>query len=475
MAKSYKMYLGGNWVNREKKIRVYSPWDDTHVATVSAASKNDYTNAIGIADKTFAITRDLPSYKRAETCLAIAKGLEKNIDKFAKMMSLELGKAYKDSKLEVIRAIGVFTVAAEEAKRIGGEIIDLDWAPGSEERTGLIRRFPKGVIAGISPFNFPLNLVAHKVAPAIASGNTIVIKPASATPVLALMLAEIIDKTDHPKGAVSILPGSSKDTSPLLEDPKVKMITFTGSPDVGWWIKQHAGKKEVVLELGGNAGVAVADDADIEFAATRIIAGSFAVAGQSCISVQRIYVHDKVYNKFLRMLKAKTKMLKVGNPLNPKTDYGSMVDKESVKNSMAMIKQAVDGGAKIITGGKPIKGRTLQPTILTNVKNSMDVCCMEAFAPLAVLFKYKNFKKVVDQINNSEYGLQAGIFTNRMKDVFYAFKYIECGGVVINDIPTYRADHQPYGGMKNSGVGREGVRYAIEDMTDVKILSMNLK
>lgn len=475
MAKNYKMYLGGSWVNREEKIRVFSPYDDSHVATVAAASKHDYTNAIWIADKTFATTRNLPSYKRAETCLAIARGLEKNIEKFAKMMSLELGKAYKDSKLEVMRAIGVFTVAAEEAKRIGGEIIDLDWAPGSEERTGLIRRFPKGVIAGISPFNFPLNLVAHKVGPAIASGNTIVLKPASATPVLALMLAELIDKTDHPKGAVSIMPGSSKEASPLLDDPKVKMITFTGSSEVGWWIKQHASKKEIVLEMGGNAGVAIADDADLDFASTRLLVGAFAVAGQSCISVQRIYVHENVYDKFVRMLKTKTQRLKVGNPLNPKTDIGMMVDKISVKNSMEMINKAVAAGAKIITGGKTVRGRTIAPTILTDVRTSMDVCSKEAFAPVAVLFKYKNFKKVVDQINDSEYGLQAGIFTNRMKDIFYAFKYIECGGVVVNDIPTYRADHQPYGGMKNSGVGREGVRYAIEDMTDVKILSMNLK
>ncbi len=475
MAKNYKMFLGGSWVSSDKKIKVYSPWDDTHVATVAAASKKDYTKAIKIANDAFKITRDLPSYKRAETCLAIAKGLEQNIEKFTKMMSLELGKSYKDSKLEVTRAIGVFTVAAEEAKRIGGEIMDLDWAPGSEERTGLIRRFPKGVVAGISPFNFPLNLVAHKVGPAIASGNTIVLKPASSTPVVALMLAELIDKTDHPKGAVSILPGSSKESTPLLDDPRVKMITFTGSSEVGWWIKKHSGTKEVVLELGGNAGVAIADDADLDFATTRLLYGAFASAGQSCISVQRIYVHEKVYNKFVRMLKNKTNKLKIGNPLNPKTDIGAMVDKESVKNTLVNVKAAVAEGAKIITGGKAIRGRTLAPTILTNVTTSMDVCSKEAFAPLAVLFKYKNFKKVIDQINNSEYGLQAGVFTNRMKDVFYAFKHIECGGVVVNDIPTYRVDHQPYGGMKNSGVGREGVRYAIEDMTDVKILSLNLK
>lgn len=474
MAKNYKMYLGGRWVDRKNKIRVENPYDDSLVGTVAAASKEDYTEAIGIAHDSFRVTRELPSYKREQTCRQIAAGLEKNIDKLARLMAMELGKAYKDARLEVSRAIGVFKVAAEEAKRIGGEIMDLDWNPGSEERMGLIRRFPIGVIAGISPFNFPLNLVAHKVAPAIASGNTIVLKPASATPILALMLAEIIDKTDHPRGAVSILPGSSKDVSPLLEDERVKLITFTGSSEVGWWIKDHSGKKQVVLELGGNAGVAVADDADLDFAAARLLYGAFAVAGQSCISVQRIFVHEKVYDRFIKIFKAKVKRLRLGNPLDPDTDIGTMVDRKSVDDTVATIKEAVKSGARIIVGGKT-RGRVLEPTVLTNVKTSMDVCSKEAFAPLAILFKYKDFKKVVDEINNSEYGLQAGIFTDRMKDVFYAFKHVECGGVVVNDIPTYRADHQPYGGTKNSGLGREGVRYSMEDMTEIKILSMNLK
>lgn len=474
MAKNYKMYLGGHWVDRKDKIRVENPYDDKLVARVAMASKSDYTKAITAAQSAFAITRELPSYKREQTCLQIAAGLEKNKDKFARTMALELGKSLKDSYGEVGRAAGVFRVSAEESKRIGGEIMDLDWNPGSEERMGLIRRFPMGVIAGISPFNFPLNLVAHKIGPAIASGNTIVLKPASKTPLSALLLAELIDQTDHPKGAVSVLPGSSKESSPLLDDPRVKLITFTGSSAVGWWIKNNSGTKQVVLELGGNAGVAIADDADLDWATTRLLYGAFASAGQSCISVQRIFVHEKIYNRFLRMFKAKVAKLKVGNPLNPKTDIGTMVSEQAVKETMATIKEAVKGGAKILTGGIA-RGRIFQPTVLTNVKTSMDVCSKEAFAPIAVIQKYKNFKQVVNDINDSEYGLQAGIFTNRMKDVFYAYKYIECGGVVINDIPTYRADHQPYGGMKNSGLGREGVRYSIEDMTEIKILSMNLK
>jgi len=474
MAKKFKMYLGGKWVDSKNRIRVTNPYNNSLTGTVAAASKEDYTKAIDIAHKTFAVTRELPSYKREETLRAIADGLEKNVDKFATMMSRELGKAVKDSRGEVMRSVGVFRASAEESKRIGGDILDLDWNAGSEERIGLVRRFPMGVIAGISPFNFPLNLVAHKIGPAIAAGNTIVLKPASATPIIALMLAELIDKTDHPKGAVSILPGAARDSSPLLEDDRVKLITFTGSGEVGWWIKNNAGKKPVVLELGGNAGVAVADDADIDLAVTRMLYGAFTSAGQSCISVQRIYLHEKIHDRFIRLFAAKVKQLKLGDPLDPATDMGTMVDSSAVENTMALIDEAVNEGATVLTGGKA-KGAMLQPTLLANVKRSMAVCSEEAFAPLAVIQKYKDFKKVVDEINDSEYGLQAGIFTNRLKDVFYAFSHIDCGGVVVNDVPSYRADHQPYGGMKDSGLGREGIRYTIEDMTEIKILSLNLK
>ena len=337
MPKRYKMYLGGEWVDRKETIKVESPYDGAVVGTVAAASAEDYTKAIEIAHRTFAQTRELPSYHREATCRAIAAAIEKDHEKLSIMMSRELGKSLKDSRGEVTRAVGVFKVAAEEAKRIGGEVIDLDWNPGSEERMGIVRRFPRGVIAGIAPFNFPLNLVAHKVAPAIASGNTIVLKPASKTPIIALKLAEIIDRTDHPKGAVSILPGSSKACTPLLEDERVKLITFTGSSEIGWWIKANSGKKEVVLELGGNAGVAVADDADLEWAAARLVFGAYAVAGQSCISVQRIYVHENVYEPFLKLLKARAAKLKVGDPMDPTTDIGTMVSADAVQNTLALI------------------------------------------------------------------------------------------------------------------------------------------
>jgi len=472
--KKYKMYLGGKWVDRKNRIEVTNPYSEKKVYDVAAASSDDFTKAIDLAEKAFEKTREMHSYERERVLLQISEGIDKNKKKFATAMATELGKSLKDSTTEVERAVGVFKAAAEEAKRMGGDIVDLDWTEGAEERFGLVPRFPKGVLAGISPFNFPLNLVAHKIGPAIASGNTIVLKPASQTPVSALLLAELIDKTDLPKGAVSILPGSPEDSAPLLEDERVKLITFTGSAKVGWWIKQNAGKKDVVLELGGNAGVAIADDADVEWAAQRVTKGSFSSAGQSCISVQRVYVHEKVYDKFMKAFKANVKKLKVGDPLDPKTDIGAMVDKKSAEETLKNIEEAKKAGAKVALGGK-LKGAQLEPTVLTDAKVTMAVCSEEAFAPIVNVMKYKDYKKVIDEINNTDYGLQAGVFTNRMQDIMYAFERIEAGGIVINDVPTFRADHQPYGGMKDSGMKREGIRYTIEDMTDIKILSVNLK
>ncbi|MEE8577303.1 MAG: aldehyde dehydrogenase family protein [candidate division Zixibacteria bacterium] len=474
MARNYDIYLAGKFLGRKEKQAIRNPYDDSLVGKVSLASSSDMTKAISIADKTFAQTKNLPSYVRSGVCISIADQLSKEAEKFAVMMSAEVGKAIRDCRGEVSRAIEVFRLAAEESKRIGGEIMDLDTQPGADGRFGLIRRFPVGVIAGICPFNFPLNLVAHKVAPAIASGNCIIIKPAPKTPIIALMLARILDNTDYPKGAISVLPATNEDSAPLIHDDRVKVISFTGSDKVGWWIKNQAGRKKVVLELGGNAGVAVADDADLDYAIDRILYGGFASAGQSCISVQRIFVHEKIYTKFMRRFIPLVKKLKVGNPLNEKTNIGTLVDDSAVAKTRALIAESVKAGARVLVGGK-IRGRLMQPTVMTDVKSSMPVCVMEAFAPLVTVSKYKKFDKVISEINNSDFGLQAGIFTNRMDDVFRAYRDLDVGGVVINDIPTFRADQQPYGGVKNSGVGREGVRYAIEDMTELKILSLNLR
>lgn len=474
MAKRFKNYIGGKWVDSNDTLKVKSPYDGKVVGEVAMATKADFIKAIDIAEKAFEITRDIPSYVRESACKQIAEGLKKNFDSFAKTMSLEVGKAIRDSEVEVNRAIQVFIIAAEEAKRIGGEIMDFDWIPGNEKRMGLIRRFPIGVISGISPFNFPLNLVAHKIAPAMASGNCIVLKPADKTPLVSMMLAELIDKSDYPKGGVSVMLGSVEAAEPLIKDERIKLLTFTGSDRVGWWIKENAGKKRVVLELGGNAGVVVADDADLDYATDRIVKGAFGQAGQSCISVQRIFVQKKVYDKFIKMFVAKTKKLKVGNPLDRKTDIGTMINKVAVNNTVEIVNQAKKQGAKILAGGTAKDG-FYNPTIVTNVKSSMDVCTKEAFAPVATVETYGTFTEAIKKVNDSDFGLQAGIFTNRLKDVFYAFNHVDAGGIVINDVPTFRADQQPYGGIKNSGIGREGIRYTIDDMTEIKVLSMNLK
>ncbi|MDZ4722608.1 MAG: aldehyde dehydrogenase family protein [candidate division Zixibacteria bacterium] len=473
MSLKFALYLAGKWAEKALQITVKSPYDKSVVGVVSSASSDDYTLAIEAAHTAFAQTRELPSYVREKCCLSIAEQIKNSHEEFAKVLSLESGKSLKEAKLEVNRAIGVFRISAEESKRIGGEIINLDWNPGSENRIGLVRRFPLGVIAGITPFNFPLNLVAHKIGPAMASGNTIVLKPASATPLSAMLLAEAIDKTDYPKGAISILPGQPSETSPLIKDERVKLISFTGSGQVGWWIKEQAPRKKVVLELGGNAGVIVADDADLEWATTRLVTGAFGVAGQSCISVQRIFIHANVYEQTIALFTKKTKALKIGNPIDSMTDLGCMITPDAVEKASMFISNAVSKGAKVLTGGT-VTGQMIEPTILTDVDRKLDVNRTEAFAPIVIVEKYEKFTDAVAAINDSPFGLQAGVFTNRMNDIMYSFKYIDCGGVIVNDIPTYRADQMPYGGMKDSGTGREGIRYAIESMTEIKLLALKM-
>ncbi len=474
MSESYQMYLAGEWVTSRTTIKVICPYDGAPVGEVAAATREDYARAIMAAAEAFKDTRRLPSYRREKILHQIADGIERNAEELSRTVSLEMGKVIRDARAEVGRAVSTFRVSAEEAKRIGGDVIDLDWLPGHEQRTGIVRRFPIGVIAGITPFNFPINLVAHKIGPAIASGNTMVLKPASKTPIVALLLARIIEQSDLPKGAVSILPGASSEALPLLEDERVRLVTFTGSSEVGWHIKQHCGKKKVVLELGGNAGVIVADDANLDWAVARLLFGGFTSNGQSCISVQRVFVHDDVYDAFVQRFAALTGKMRVGPPLAEDSDISSMVDSGSTKKVKAWIDEAVSQGAKVVCGGE-IQSGVLLPTVLTDVRSTMKVCAEEVFAPVVSIARYRSFRSAVAEINDSRYGLQAGVFTNRLDDVMCAYEEIETGGVVINDVPTYRADHMPYGGVKDSGMQREGVRYAIEDMTETKILVLNLK
>ena len=389
-------------------------------------------------------------------------------------MAQEAGKPIKASRTEVERAIFTFNVAAEESTRIYGEYIPLDWQEFTAGRWGLVRRFPLGPIAGITPFNFPLNLVAHKVAPAIASGCSMVLKPAPQTPLSAFLLAECVQQAGWPDGALNVLPLSNEDAGLLVTDERIKLISFTGSAPVGWQIKKNAGKKKVILELGGNAGVIVHSDADLAYAADRCVAGGFGYAGQTCISVQRILVERSVYGQFLDLFLAGVKKLKIGDPLEESTDLGPLIRESDAIRASQWIEEAVRTGARVLVGGKR-NGPLLEPTVLTGTRPDMKVNCQEIFAPVVTVESYDDFHAAVRQINNSPYGLQAGIFTRDVKLLFNAYEELEVGGVIAGDVPAFRIDHMPYGGVKDSGLGREGLRCAIEEMTEPKLLVMNLR
>ncbi len=363
-------------------------------------------------------------------------------------------------------------VAAEEAKRIGGEMIPLDLLPSSKGRFGITRKVPIGPIAAISPFNFPLNLALHKVAPAIASGNSVVLKPPTHDPLTMLTFAEMIDEVGLPKGAVSIMPMDRQTGDRLVTDERFKLLSFTGSPDVGWEMKQRAGKKKVVLELGGNAGVIIDADADIGLAAQRVRAGAFAYAGQVCISVQRVYVHRDSYDAFCEQLVAAVGTIKTGDPLDPDTELGPMIDAKAASRVDEWVRAAVAEGATLLTGGKA-SGRFYEPTVIVNASPDSFVCSREAFAPIVTVFPVESFEAALAAANDSVFGLQAGVFTNNIEHAFQAFDRLDVGGVILNDVPVYRIDHMPYGGVKDSGLSREGIRYAIDDMTETRLLVVN--
>jgi acyl-CoA reductase-like NAD-dependent aldehyde dehydrogenase len=395
-------------------------------------------------------------------------------EEFARTLAQEAGKPIRAARTEIERSIFTFTVAAEESTRIHGEYLPLDWQEFTAGRWGIVRRFPIGPIAGITPFNFPLNLVAHKVAPAIAAGCPIVLKPAPQTPLCSLLLAECVQQAGWPDGGLSVLPLSNEDAGLLVTDERIKLISFTGSVPVGWDIKRRAGKKKVVLELGGNAAVLVHSDADVAYAAERCVVGGFAYAGQTCISVQRILVEQSVYGKFTDLLIEAVKQLKTGDPMDESTDVGPLIRESDAIRTTAWIDEAVRSGARLLCGGRRTHN-VVEPTILTGTKPDMKVNCQEIFGPVVTVEPYQNFDQALRQVNNSVYGMQAGIFTRDAKLLFQAYEELEVGSVIAGDVPSFRIDHMPYGGVKDSGLGREGLRYAIEEMTEPKLLVMNLR
>ncbi len=468
----YFSLSGGRWGKTGEVVAVRSPYDGALVALVHRARPEDIEHAISAAVEAFQVTRKLPVWKRAEILEKISAGIASRRDEFAHTIALEAGKPIRTARAEVDRAIFTFQVAAEETKRIYGEIVPLDWIPGAEGRVAHVRRVPLGPVTGITPFNFPINLVAHKVAPALAAGDPIIIRPASQTPISALKLGEIILQSGWPEGGFSVVPSTTRDAAPLVEDDRIRLLTFTGSPAVGWDLKSKAGLKRVTLELGGNAGVIVHQDADLNYAAERIAWGGFSYAGQSCISVQRVFVHESVYDAFMKIFLPRVQALKTGDPLDEATDVGPVIDTSAAERIEAWVDEAVRTGAEVLAGGKR-NGTLWQPTVLSAIKPEMRVSCQEVFAPLVGLYRFSDIHAAIREVDSSDFGLQAGLFTNDWRVIQEAFENIEVGGLMVNDVPTYRIDHMPYGGVKQSGTGREGLRYAIEEMSEMKLLTLN--
>ena len=467
-------FVDGKWIEHGELAEIRSPYDDAVIAQVFQGTRADAELAIASAVKAFGTTRRLPAFERQRVLRRVAQSISQQKDEFSRTLAQEAGKPIKAARTEVDRAVFTFNVAAEESTRIYGEYLPLDWQEYTVGRWGIVRRFPLGPIAGITPFNFPLNLVAHKVAPAIAAGCPLVLKPAPQTPLCSILLAEAVQQAGWPDGGLNVIPLSNEDAGLLVSDDRLKMISFTGSAAVGWTIKRNAGKKKVILELGGNAALIVHSDADLPFAAERCVAGAFAYAGQTCISVQRVLVERSVYGKFVDLLIAGASKLRVGDPMEESTDVGPLIRESDAIRAADWIQEAVRGGARLLCGGQR-KGPLLEPTVLTGTRTDMKVNCQEIFAPVVTVEPYDDFDKAIRQVNSSAYGLQAGIFTRDAKLMFTAYEELEVGGLIAGDVPSFRIDHMPYGGIKDSGLGREGLRYAIEEMTEPKLLVMNLR
>ena len=469
LEKSYPYYLANKPVNANTDLEVTDKYSGKVVTRVAMADAGAIEEAFDKADAAREAMQALPAYHRQEVLNHCVKRFTERQDELAMALCVEAGKPIKDSRGEAGRLIDTFRVAAEESVRINGEVLNMEISERARGYEGMWKRVPIGVCSFISPFNFPLNLAAHKVAPALAAGCPFVLKPASLTPVGALIIGETLAETDLPEGAFSILPAKRTGAALFTEDPRIKLLSFTGSPGVGWDLKARAGKAKVVLELGGNAGCIVDEDADVEDAVDRIKVGAFYQSGQSCISVQRILIHEKIYDAVSQKLVAATQTLKMGDPKKEDTFIGPMISEKEAQRLHGWIVDASERGATVLCGGN-LEGTMLEATLLENVDEDASICTEEAFGPVAVLSKFSDFSAALDEINNSVFGLQAGIFTRDIYKAHQAWDKLEVGGVIIGDVPSWRVDHMPYGGVKDSGLGREGIRWAIADMTEVRLM-----
>jgi acyl-CoA reductase-like NAD-dependent aldehyde dehydrogenase len=469
-----KRYLvAGEWRTGEDSFEVTSPYDGAVVARVGKPTSEDAERAVSAAAHTFEKeSRNLPVHARAGALAHISRRLEERAPEVAETIAREGGKPLKWATVEANRAVSTFRWAAETLRAMDGELLRLDTDAALGSRLGLVRRFPYGPVLGISPFNFPVNLVAHKVAPALGVGAPIIVKPASATPLGALLLGELFWETDLPAGMLSVLPLSSEQAEPLVRDPRIKKISFTGSSPVGWKLKGLDAKKHATLELGGNAGVIVHSDADLDHAAERVAFGGYYQAGQSCIAVQRVLIQSEVYEGFVDRFIKQVEGLKVGDPMDPSTDVGPLIDSGALDKVASFVDEAVGQGAEVLTGGKR-DDPFYAPTVLGNVSREMKVCREEIFGPVTTVTRYQTFEEALEEVNATEYGLQAGVFTRDIERALLAHREIRVGGLIVNDVSAFRADQMPYGGSKESGYGREGLRYAMEEMTEPRIMVLS--
>lgn len=469
MTELKKYLVAGEWRSGSDSFDVKSPYDGEVVAQVALPTEEDVEVAVQAAADVFEESRKLPVHARADALMHISNRLKERTEEVAEVIAREGGKPIKWAKVEAARAASTFRWAAEEVRREGGELMRLDAEEALGPRMGYVRRFPLGPVLAIAPFNFPVNLVAHKMAPALAVGAPVVIKPASKTPLGALLLGELFTETDLPAGMCSVLPISGSKAGELAADDRFKKISFTGSTEVGWKLREQAPKKAVTLELGGNAGVIIHDDGDIDKAAQRVAFGGYYQAGQSCISVQRVFVQEGVADEFKTKLVAEVEKLKTGDPMDPETDVGPLIDLDSLERVSQWVDEAVQGGAEVLTGGKR-EDPFYSPTVLARTNPQMKVRRQEIFGPVITLETYDTFDSAIAESNNSNYGLQAGVFTQDVNRLHQAWRDLEVGGVIANDVSAFRADQMPYGGTKDSGAGREGLRYAMEEMSELKIL-----
>ena len=469
--RSYPYYLANRAVQANEGLEVFDKHTQKLAYRVAKAADPEVDQAVTAAVKARQPMAELPAWQRRDALLHCVERFRERREELTEVLIVEGGKVFTDASGEVGRLIETFQIAAEEATRIGGEVLPMDITERAEKFWGAWKRVPIGPVSFITPFNFPYNLVAHKVAPAIAAGCPFVLKPAEATPVGALLIGEILAECDLPEGAFSILPVDRDGAQRFTEDERLKLLSFTGSDKVGWMLKSKAGKKPVVMELGGNAACLVDEDADIDDAVDRIAFGAFYQSGQSCISVQRVQVHAAILEQFRERLVAKVGTLKKGDPRDPDTFIGPMISEDDARRVVEWIEEAVDKGARCLIGGQR-DGVIVTPAVLENVDRDCRVYDNEVFGPLVIIEPFEDFDQALEVINQSRYGLQAGLFVRDIGKIRKAWDRLDVGGVIINDIPAFRVDHMPYGGVKDSGLGREGIRFAIEDMTEIRLLAV---